>query len=501
MPELTALLKRTLDGETEAFGEVVVRFQSAVVGWALSRLGNLPDAEDAAQEAFVTAYRKLGDLKDLESFPAWLRRITASACSSRLRRAKLATTGIHEAEVQSSAACSTAHPAEKNELRDAILAALRSLPPANRTSATLYYMGGYSVREVASMLGVPQGTVKRRLHDSRRYMRQAMTEYAPVTRRRAMTKKLEGLRWEYSWTSHLGCVNGCLKYLGSDITRAWLFGGTGHAFIINMHDEICPSGPTAWHTEMLFKLAPNLGYYVGGDCTDKSKPDFAAKQEALWTYARRCLDDGVPCYGWELKVPEYYLICGYDDEGYYFTGPACDDGDGPKPWRELGVSDIGVLELYSVQLRDPAPDDEVVKAALSFALKHADDPKGWVNPGYSTGAAAYEAWAAALDASPVGFGHRYNVAVWSQNRTEAVGFLREAKDRLAGKADGAFDEAIGHYSVVADKLKSAHDLHPFFHDDKEDEPAPSADAAELVRAAGAAESEGLIALRKIVGAL
>jgi AraC family transcriptional regulator len=49
-----------------------------------------------------------------------------------------------------------------------------------------------------------------------------------------VSKKLENLRWSNRWTSHLGCIKGCLNYLSLDVSDAWLFGATGHAFIINI---------------------------------------------------------------------------------------------------------------------------------------------------------------------------------------------------------------------------------------------------------------------------
>lgn len=50
-------------------------------------------------------------------------------------------------------------------------------------------------------------------------------------------KTLEHLRWKRHYVSHLGCIKGCLNYLGMEISDAWLFGGTGHAFIINIADD------------------------------------------------------------------------------------------------------------------------------------------------------------------------------------------------------------------------------------------------------------------------
>ena len=64
-------------------------------------------------------------------------------------------------------------------------------------------------------------------------------------------KKLENLKWSPKWVSHLGCVKGCLDYLGIDMTDAWLYGASGHAFIRNISEDSCPSGPTAWKTMML----------------------------------------------------------------------------------------------------------------------------------------------------------------------------------------------------------------------------------------------------------
>jgi hypothetical protein len=76
---------------------------------------------------------------------------------------------------------------------------------------------------------------------------------------------LEGLKSTPAWVTHLGCQKGCLDYLGSDASMPWLYGATGHAFVINMHDVVCPSSPTARHTEpLLMDLSLNIGYVVTG---------------------------------------------------------------------------------------------------------------------------------------------------------------------------------------------------------------------------------------------
>jgi len=500
---LASLVAKAQSGDHEAFAYLVRRFSGAVLAWTQARLGNKHDAEDAAQEAFVTAYRSLEQLREPASFPAWLRQITRTACDRRLRRSEIDTEPLSEAE--SCDAESPAHSAQHSELADTVNGAIRALSPGLRDCVRMHYLEGYSVREIASSLGVPAGTVKRRLYDGRSAMREDLRPFAPPTRRPVMTKELEGLRWNSAWTSHMGCIKGCVDWLSAQgrmpaVTRAWIFGGTGHAFIINFSPDACPSGPTAWHTEMLFKNGANLGYDIDGVITWKRKPDFAAKQEAAWTYVRRCIDEDIPVYGWELRVPEYYTVHGYDDVGYYYSGPTLDEGEGPKPWRELGDTEIGLIELYSTRPSEPRPDDEIVRASLAFALKHADDPGDWKYGNYVTGPAAFDAWVNALENGSAGrFGHSYNAEVWHECRAEAVNFLREAKERIGG--DGAFDEAIERYSAVRDALSEVQQLDPFPPPEASEATMTSPEAAEHVRQAGAGERKALDSLRAIVAAL
>jgi hypothetical protein len=315
-----------------------------------------------------------------------------------------------------------------------------------------------------------------------------------------MEKRIENLKWKPMWTSHLGCVKGCLEYLGSDVSDAWLFGGTGHAFIINVHEVICPSGPTAWRTEMLFKLGRNLGYVIDGVWGFKSDGDFAEKQERAWENTKRAIDQDLPCYGWELDIPEYYVVHGYDDEGYHFSGPRCDSGKGPKPWKELGDSQIGVLEMYCVNAGEPADDEKTVREALEFAVEHSKSPAKWIFPKYKAGLAAYDNWMAALESGKAhALGAAYNAAVWSECRSFAVQFLKEAKERLATEVSPVVDKAIGHYTVVEENLKEVSKLFPFPPEGEEvKDTGRCKEALKHLRNARDAEECGLGALREIL---
>jgi hypothetical protein len=315
-------------------------------------------------------------------------------------------------------------------------------------------------------------------------------------------KKLENLKWVPRWVSHLGCIKGCLDYLGLDISDAWLFGATGHAFVINVHEVVCPSGPTAWNTEMLFKLGKNIGYKIDGVFGMKSADDFAEKQKLAWEHAKSAIDQGLPCYGWELDIPEYYVVYGYDDTGYYFSGPGCDEGKGPKPWQEL---EIGIIEMYSVRVGQAADDVQTVKEALAFALEHATGPARWIFPKYKAGLDGYNAWIRALEGGTAdGFGMAYNAAVWTECRGYAVLFLKEAKERLNRRAAAALlDEAIERYQVVHENLQTVAEAFPFHGMEPEHikDPARVRTALNALRTARDAEADGLETLRRIVNEL
>ena len=254
---------------------------------------------------------------------------------------------------------------------------------------------------------------------------------------------------------------------------------------------------------MLFKLGQNIGYKIDGVLAHKSQGDFGVKQKEAWDFVRRSIDERMPCYGWELEIPEFYVVYGYDAEGYYFSGPLCDVGKGPKAWQALGDTGIGVVEMYSVKPGQTADDARTVREALKFALEHAKGSAKWTWPKYKAGLTGFDNWIQALDTgSAIEHGMSYNTAVWCECRGFAVQFLKEAKERLDGKSGPLFDEAVEHYEVVHQNLQRLAELFPFTQNQDEIKDAPRCKSAvEYLDSAKKAEESGLSALEKIVGEL
>jgi hypothetical protein len=318
------------------------------------------------------------------------------------------------------------------------------------------------------------------------------------------TKTLANLRWAPRWASHMGCLKGCLNYLGLEVSDAWLYGATGHAFVLNIAPGICPSGPTDWDTRRLPELGRNIGYAEDGIdvyCPGQ-KDDLSAAQERAWDYVRRRIDAHLPCYGWEVDIPEFYVIYGYDETGYHISGPGCDEGRGPVPWRKLGASEIGVVFAAGISPAEPADVRKTVRDALSFALDVGYNRRRWTDS--AGGLVGYDAWIRMLQAGMAErFGLGYNAAVWAECRGFAIDFLKEAQQRLSGNLDHLFREAVGHYEVVAQALKTVSDTYPFRTSGQEpvavDETAGG--ALETLKQAREGEAAGLTVLAELVGRL
>ncbi len=261
--------------------------------------------------------------------------------------------------------------------------------------------------------------------------------------------------------SHMGCLEGCVRYLGLDVTPAWLYGSTGHAFFINVDEDLCPSGPHSWpYFEVVPRLARNLGIgiEVRMALPWDQKHDFETRREEIWQSVRDAIDADVPCYGWHY---EFIVINGYDGDGYLLSGPVGAVGvSAPRDWRKFGASaGPGSVEIALVKTGEAASHEEGVKGALAFAVQNAQSREGRTEWG---GMAAYDKWARGLESGQTisSDGAGYHAAVWAECRAFAAEFLKEAKRRLAGRCDGSFERAIESYAQVRDNLREVSDLFP-----------------------------------------
>ncbi len=169
------LVAEALAGGSGAFRPILDRYQDAVFGIALTRLRDFHEAEDVAQEVFIDTFERLDSLKDPSRLAAWLRSVTIHHCIDVLRRRREGV-DIEKAGAEASTSVTPEVEFERRELGQRVMAAIGKLSKTQRETMTLFYVGDYSIQDVAKMQEVPVGTVKRRLHDGREKLRTGTLE-------------------------------------------------------------------------------------------------------------------------------------------------------------------------------------------------------------------------------------------------------------------------------------------------------------------------------------
>jgi RNA polymerase sigma factor (sigma-70 family) len=182
-PELIALLQRARAGDADAMGELARAFRGAAVRMAATLGADGHEAEDAAQEALLLAFTRLDALREPAAFPGWLQALVRTAVHRRARRRRPDLLDAPALDLPDPPDPRTPAPGERlasDEVREAVREAVRGLSPALQVVLERHYLEGRPVAEVAARLGLPEGTVKRRLHDARERLRPRLLGLVPA---------------------------------------------------------------------------------------------------------------------------------------------------------------------------------------------------------------------------------------------------------------------------------------------------------------------------------
>ena len=178
----TYLIKQAQDGDVSAYNTLVLHYQDAVYNVAYRIMGEPSTADDATQEAFISAYKAIRRFRG-GSFKSWLMRIVTNACYDELRRRKRRPQSsldqIVEAHESSPLLTNEDDPSpeelqQQSELLDAIQRCLDALPDEQRTAAVLRDVEGYDYREISEIMSISLGTVKSRLSRARIKLRDCL---------------------------------------------------------------------------------------------------------------------------------------------------------------------------------------------------------------------------------------------------------------------------------------------------------------------------------------
>lgn len=183
--EERAVIGRVLDGDADAFADIVLAYQKFVYNLALRMLRNADDALDISQEVFLRAYTSLRDFRGDSRLSTWLYRTTNNLCVDHLRKRKRRGEVLRTASTDEMQERTPDIPDESGTPEDVLLRreqravledGLRALPEGDRKILLLRESGGLSYEEIADALHIGLGTVKSRLSRARKKLGKYLSE-------------------------------------------------------------------------------------------------------------------------------------------------------------------------------------------------------------------------------------------------------------------------------------------------------------------------------------
>ncbi len=262
-------------------------------------------------------------------------------------------------------------------------------------------------------------------------------------------------------TTMMGVLKGVADYFGISISDAWMFGGSGHAFLINIHKELCPSGPYCWKYDTFYRLLRNLGISMkdlGFFNPERPSEERMEIEELL----KRNIDSGIPC---SLLNMENQLITGYSDTHFIIQKP-WPKADLPftpetltfQTWSELG--DEFHMNLFAFERNERAHDSAVIRESLRYAVDIAENPKRYElsdDPRvYFIGLEAFGSWVKAVESGHgASHGNWWNGTVWGECRKMAAKYFAEIAESHQGRVAEESAELSRQYEKTAELIVKA----------------------------------------------
>lgn len=188
------LVRAAQAGDTAALGTLLEADRARLYATALAILGDRAQAQDAVQDTFLVAVRRIQDLREPAAVGAWLQAIVRNACRMRLRAERERPGVIPEQAAGHGLAVDEA--LERMALRDWLWTALDALPPEVRATVMLrYFTRHVAYTEIAAVLGLPIGTVRSRLHQAKRRLADALLASAAAAHQDHAA--LVAARWQW----------------------------------------------------------------------------------------------------------------------------------------------------------------------------------------------------------------------------------------------------------------------------------------------------------------
>ena len=177
MKDQEKIIARARRGDADTFEQLVVSYRDQVFRLALRMCGSEADADEVAQEAFLSAWKALPNFRGESQFSTWLYQLTTHAAIDLMRREKRQIAAADITEVSAAdPAPSPQQQAEQSEQREIVRDAILQLAPEQREVVVLRFMEELSYEEIGAVLKLPSGTVKSRLNRAKAQLKEILSK-------------------------------------------------------------------------------------------------------------------------------------------------------------------------------------------------------------------------------------------------------------------------------------------------------------------------------------
>ncbi|SEK44591.1 RNA polymerase sigma factor [Paenibacillus sp. OK003] len=486
------LIQRAQTGDTEAFGELIHRYRGQLFRYVRALTYDSYLAEDILQDGLIRAFIHMGQLQNAERFMAWMQRIVRNQAYSHMQRQKqqreqhfssffafgfgaddaswsdqdsLDMTLNHllnDTERRSQETGYDPYQAvAQQEMRNNLHELLGCLNEREQQVFTSYWMEQLSPQEMACKFNLTSANVYQLLSRSRKKVSQLhihlsveemLAEWNSLGQHRVILEEPLSFRAPQTWNSAAASIHEMLGYIGPSPSLPMVMGMSGLAFRLTiLPQDLHIAGPTAYNfKEVLTRGLHHMGYRshavealaseagLNANLVDPLMLEEKAKGKRLLnprlvralSLIRYSIHRGIPAVVWDLNIPEFGLIYGYDDAARTLYGTDfIKSGTIPYDHVGRGVNqEVFVLAAES----DGMIREMNLRAALTDVLAHYRGEDPYTLPNTVSGLAAYAVWREALEnrwLEPNG--HAYNIAVLWDARRYASDFFKELSVKWA----------------------------------------------------------------------
>lgn len=275
-------------------------------------------------------------------------------------------------------------------------------------------------------------------------------EILQLTNKKKSTMLLKNINVPPYHNTLMGIIKAVSDYYSLNISDAMIYGGSGHAFMINIHDELCPSGPYVWNHKPFYSLLEGLGITIN-DIGFFSNENSLKDREDIETIIKDHLNSNNPC---ALVNLEYQLISGYDETGFITSQPWSEEFPPGhltfSTWEEM-EDEIHAC-FFTFDNTEPIDTKTIVINSLKHALSLNDSPNLHTSQPYYTGLKAYDVFIRAVEKGyGSSHGNWWNAAVWGECRKMAAEYFIEIGKRFK-EVDVIANELTEDYKLISQGL-------------------------------------------------